>query len=403
MKLQRVALVAGLTLLIIFPASLLSSHAGAGFLTYPFSKHPDMSLLAGWYYSDGSFHGAIDYIKGRSNSRYLWQPFDVLAAAEGSACWTSGGDNDPGPVVVIKHNVGGLSYETHYLHLNSASPNIPRCPRTAEVGRGQKIGLAGDRSWDRCPPPCVHLHFEVRLNGKLVDPYGLYDRPWRYPQPNTGSAGRMGANNLWTTDPPSHPLEDTVAPVIHLYSPPLNSWYSTDERISWKITDEGGSGVKGFSAAWDRDPGGLPPQYEGSSGYLNLSQAGEGTHTAHVRAWDSNGNEAYLTRGWLGYDSQPPSNPTTVLENSGVESGVWQNITNDPAFTWSGASDALSGVRGYNVYWGTNPSGVSETWTADTAYDPGPVAAGTYYLRIRTSDHAGNWSPWETLFTFKYR
>jgi hypothetical protein len=64
--------------------------------------------------------------------------------------------------------------------------------------------------------------------------------------------------------------------------------------------------------------------------------------------------------------------------------------------------DVSSGVKGYNVYWGLDPEGVSSAWTDVESWNPGPVAPGVYYLRLRTEDRAGNWSPWTTIFTFKY-
>ncbi len=96
--------------------------AGNGFFTYPFRWSGDMRLLAGWQYSDGSYHGAIDYGKGASGSKTAWQRFDVLSAAPGDACWQSGGGHDPGPQVRIQH-IG--SFETRYQHLRRWSRAFP--------------------------------------------------------------------------------------------------------------------------------------------------------------------------------------------------------------------------------------------------------------------------------------
>ena len=63
-----------------------------------------------------------------------------------------------GHVVRIRHD-GGL--ETLYAHLESASVTVGE-----RVRRGQRIAYAG------CTGSCTgpHLHFEVRVNGKLIDP-----------------------------------------------------------------------------------------------------------------------------------------------------------------------------------------------------------------------------------------
>ena len=63
--------------------------------------------------------------------------------------------------VRIDHpNSGG--YSTHYLHLSI------RIADATPVVSGQKIGVSGDTG----APGQPHLHFEVRVNGIPVDPYG---------------------------------------------------------------------------------------------------------------------------------------------------------------------------------------------------------------------------------------
>lgn len=67
-----------------------------------------------------------------------------------------------------------------------------------------------------------------------------------------------------------------------------------------------------------------------------------------------------------------PSNPTSCSESHGVTSGSWQGSTNNPYFTWSGASDD-SGIDGYYYYWGTSSSGTSSNYTILAMYDPASV------------------------------
>jgi hypothetical protein len=83
-------------------------------------------------------------------------------------------------------------------------------------------------------------------------------------------------------------------------------------------------------------------------------------------------------------------------------SGEWQNTCSEPVFTWSGASDATSGVAGYYYYWGISSTGTSTSYTTNTSYNPSAVGEGTNYFRIRTKDNAGNISPWETMFILRY-
>ena len=79
-----------------------------------------------------------------------------------------------------------------------------------------------------------------------------------------------------------------------------------------------------------------------------------------------------------------------------------QSAVNDPEFVWGEATDLTSGVAGYHVYWGTNPAGTASNWTDSPSYNPGPVEHGIYYLRVQSQDVAGNNSPWETLFIFRF-
>ena len=74
----------------------------------------------------------------------------------------------------------------------------------------------------------------------------------------------------------------------------------------------------------------------------------------------------------------------------------------DPAFTWSGASDSGSGVKGYYWYFGTDPNADPTIWTTSAGCDPSAVTPGTYYLRVKTEDNVGNQNSPVTLFTFKY-
>ena len=376
--------------------------AGSGFLTYPFPWHQDMHLVAGWEYGDGTHHRAIDYIKGDPHHRTTWQHFDVLAAAPGDACWKHGGGHDPGRTVVIEHSFDGVPYQTHYMHLISVEPEIPRCPERVKVARGAKIAVVGDKSWDRCQPPCVHLHFAVLQAGHPVDPYDIYGQSNRYPQPNGHVVGLMGAAQCWTADPPDHPDEDEMPPSIRFTLPRLNIWYNTDQQLAWTITDQGGSGVKGYNWAWDRDPGGMPPAQRTDRGSTTLSEVGVGVHTICVRAWDGRGNEVFLSHGWWGYDPFPPTRAHEARELHDVPNDTPQSEVNDPEFVWGEATDMASGIAGYHIYWGTIATGTASNWTETPGYDPGPVEPGVYYFRVQAQDVAGNTSPWETLFIFRY-
>ena len=106
-------------------------------------------------------------------------------------------------------------------------------------------------------------------------------------------------------------------------------------------------------------------------------------------------------------DATPPTAPTACTEASGLLSNVWQRTVTSPSFTWSGATDpqgtgeGVSGIRGYKVYFGTDPAGIPSTFQAATTYAPGTQGDGIYYLRVSTVDYALNESAADTLFIFK--
>jgi len=133
---------------------------------------------------------------------------------------------------------------------------------------------------------------------------------------------------------------------------------------------------------------------------------GDGPHRIVARYYDNAGNpfESPLHTYYdFTVDNNPPSNPTSVTETHGASSNVWQNSVNDPTFTWSGASDGQgTGVAGYHVYFGADPSGTCDTFVTSAGYDPPAVSTGTYHLRVAARDHAAHTASCTTLFTFKY-
>jgi hypothetical protein len=166
------------------------------FLTLPFTD-PRIVVHQGWVYSWGSEHMGVDYATGAPNSA-KGDSFDVVAAADGYACGNC--VSRQGNAIWIRHNVGGQTFFTYYGHLASIEQNIPlnNQKNTVLVKRGQKIGVSGSTGSNT-----LHLHFQVTGPTGIVDPYDLWTT--REPYSPGCAECRMGANYLWTTNPPSFP------------------------------------------------------------------------------------------------------------------------------------------------------------------------------------------------------
>ena len=104
------------------------------FLPY---KNSHVYTGQGWFYDNGNFHGAIDFV--RDNAQDGVDPtFGVYAAADGkvvTVLW----DNLLGNTVVIEHKApNGDRYRTAYMHLdrkstrlNSSHSSLSRMPSSA--------------------------------------------------------------------------------------------------------------------------------------------------------------------------------------------------------------------------------------------------------------------------------
>ncbi len=198
----------------------------------------------------------------------------------------------------------------------------------------------------------------------------------------------------WTIN--SYLAGDGEGPSVALSGPPVNHWYTTDQTVSWTMTDRSGNahrpnGPSGASLAWDADPDdpsrqntpGAGSNYYGLQVYGSKgSQAGlanqsQGCHTAHVRGWDNAGNSAVSTYGPLCFDNVPPV--TTITLSGNGQGGIY----NGPVQVSLSATDNASGVA-------------ATSYVIDSgAFQPfaGPVyvwAPGQHTVTAYSVDVAGN-------------
>jgi len=198
---------------------------------------------------------------------------------------------------------------------------------------------------------------------------------------------------------------DNINPVIAIHGPVINQWYKADQTVSWTASTTGDTkptGIAGFADGWDKnlpDSVSLPtpgagdgfygPQFSGPTGSLLLSAAGQGCHTAQVRAFDNVGFSSYAIYGPVCYDTVPPVSTAAL---GGASSG---GIYTSTVIVLITATDAGSGYKS---------SSYSLDGAAFVIY-PGVIgvsALGSHRLLYRSTDQVGNTEVAKTqLFTIK--
>jgi len=189
---------------------------------------------------------------------------------------------------------------------------------------------------------------------------------------------------------------------------------ATPSFTLYGAADPGGSGVAGYNAYWGTDQAGTSGTYQ-TGNTFSTSIATSGTYYLRVQTKDNAGNwSTWKTIFIYWLDVTPPNDPWQAADLTGVgpnctptliHTNSWQNICNHPSFSWDSAlNDTGSGINGYFVYWGTEPSGTSTSYQPNSTFDPDVITnSGFYYLRIRAKDNVGNLAPyWSSLYYFKY-
>lgn len=140
----------------------MRTKSGEVVFAWPLALHV---LTAGYYYSDGSRHEAIDLRTNQGGS--IVKP--VYAAEDGTVeetqTWdghTRTGMQSYGTMVRIRHaDYGGVTLQTRYAHLSRLC-----VAKGQQVKEGQLIGYTGDTG----NVNGAHLHFEVILSGTRRNP-----------------------------------------------------------------------------------------------------------------------------------------------------------------------------------------------------------------------------------------
>ena len=168
---------------------------GEVLLAWPLSEH---TITAGWYYSDGSPHRAIDLRAAVGTP--------VYAAEDGTVDWvqawdghSTSGDQSYGSLVRIRHaDYEGCILRTLYAHLDSY-----RVTYGQTVKEGELIGYSGNTGNTTGP----HLHFEVRLSGARCNPLNWLDDDF------TTAYSHVKLGDYKSVEPDEAPTDPTLTTV----------------------------------------------------------------------------------------------------------------------------------------------------------------------------------------------
>jgi hypothetical protein len=187
------------------------------------------------------------------------------------------------------------------------------------------------------------------------------------------------------------------------------------------------SGIKNYNVYWGPDPEGVSnPKSVSSSSYTPSSVKSNTAYYLRVQSVDNLINKSdwrtvALDPGYdpeavsfaeptpdqavFYYDTVRPNNIGGINETTGyTNNGPFRN-ERSPSFNWTGGQDPVgfnTGVIwGYEVVWDTNPAATSRFQKVNT-YNPLLSTSGTYYLRVRAEDWAGNVSPDWQQFILRY-
>jgi kumamolisin len=202
---------------------------------------------------------------------------------------------------------------------------------------------------------------------------------------------------------------ELTAPTVTLNGPPVST-YVNSGSVSWSIVDNGSpapTGVQGYTAQWDGDPGDPTTEPHGGSGNyfwdgpaLKNSTSGaasllQGCHTLFVRAWDNIGDSGLYAYGPVCLDTVDPT-VTTAPKVSLVQNSAVSSSDVPVKVSWAG-TDSGSGVKNYRLQEkldGGAYSNVGALLTTTSKLLSLP-AGHTYRFRVRATDNANNTSTYK--------
>ncbi|HIN30295.1 TPA: T9SS type A sorting domain-containing protein [Candidatus Poribacteria bacterium] len=158
-------------------------------------------------------------------------------------------------------------------------------------------------------------------------------------------------------------------------------------------------GLRGFSHAWDQTAETFLSdtitldEFQRSLASVPLEDGS--SHYFHLSAVDKNNN--LKTPSHLGpflIDATPPTPPSN-LKSSSHQTGIWTALSG-VTISWIDSQDETSGLLGYSILWDqqpiSTPPEVIDIGSAVTGFVTPQLTDGRWYVHLRSTDAAGNWS-----------
>jgi len=231
-----------------------------------------------------------------------------------------------------------------------------------------------------------------------------YDRATGWGTPNLTELA--WALNYWN-------MPEASPPTVALTGPSTSGWVNSG-TISWTLTDNGSppSGVSGYTAKWDSDPGdpssaATPgsgnsfysgPASTGTSGSTSLAA---GCHTLYVRAWDNIGESAVNSYGPVCYDNVAPqiTKKTTIKLTNNTQVGADGSVP--VTLNWQGADSGGSGLNHFNMWVAQDGGSYALIGSPTSPTMTTTLAAGhDYVFAVDAEDNAGTFGAFSYSTSF---
>jgi hypothetical protein len=233
---------------------------------------------------------------------------------------------------------------------------------------------------------------------------------WQDVGPHTITVTASNCSGGWGTFSDTHVItvSDSTLPAWSNFSP--TGWITTSQTVNVMIhVQDSGSGLDISTAQYATSTNGssfggwLSAGISGAD-WMTTSQTvtaniafGQDSGSGHLnqvkfRINDMAGNLSASSAYNVDIDTTAPSNPTSLSGDRNVN--TW-SINPTAVMTWSGATDASSGIQGYSYLWDQSAATIPDT-TLDTSGSSAsttiPGDAKTWYFHVRTVDNVGHWA-----------